>query len=150
MRQHKVPAHCGGEETMRKAALLVFIAASAPQVASAHVVRHNSIPETYRGTWAADPAGCNDAKAIIVLSAKAYAGPAGTCVVDYVSETAEPRGSTFSARMQCSNPPGQAQKKTMANLIMRPDGADRISLGPGFDSLKTYQRCSQGAPAGKQ
>jgi hypothetical protein len=135
---------------MRKAALLVFIAAFAPQVASAHVVRHNSIPETYQGTWASDPAACKDEKAIIVLSAKAYAGPAGSCIIDYVSETAEPRGSTFSARMQCSNPQGQAQKKTIVNLIIRPDGAERISLGPGFDSLKAYQRCSQSAPAGKQ
>jgi len=135
---------------MRKATLLVFIAAFAPQVASAHVVRHSSIPEIYRGTWAPDPAVCKDERATIVLSAKAYVGPAGSCVVDYVSETAEPRGSTFSARMQCSNPQGQARKKTTANLIMRPDGADRISLGPGFDSLKAYQRCSQSAPAAKQ
>jgi len=135
---------------MRKAALLVFIAASAPQVASAHVVRHNSVPETYQGTWAPDPAACKAEKMIIVLSAKAYAGPAGSCVIDYVSETAEPGGSTFSARMQCSNPQGQAQKKTIANLIMRPDGADRISLGPGFDSLKAYQRCPASEPAAKQ
>jgi hypothetical protein len=52
--------------------------------------------------------------------------------------------------MQCSNPQAQAQKKPIVNLIMRPDDADRISLGPGFDSLKAYQRCSQSAPAAKQ
>jgi hypothetical protein len=119
--------------------------------AAAHVVRHGSIPEAYRGTWAPTSATCKDAdKAAIVLSAKAYAGPAGSCIIDYVSETAEPRGSTFSARMQCSNPQGQAQKKTIANLIMRPDGADRISVGPGFESLKAYQRCSAGEPGTKQ
>jgi hypothetical protein len=146
----EVPVHCGGKETMRKAAFLLFIAVFAPQVASAHVVRHNSIPETYQGTWAPDPAACKDEKAIIVLSAKAYVGPVGSCVIDYVSETAEPRGSTYSARMQCSNPQAQAQKKPIVNLIMRPDDADRISLGPGFDSLKAYQRCSQSAPAAKQ
>src|SRR5262249_5017256 len=83
----KVQAQCGGRETMRKAAfLVVFIAASVPQAASAHVVRHGSIPETYQGTWAPDPAACNDQKAIIVLTAKAYTGPSGSCVVDYVSE----------------------------------------------------------------
>ena len=134
---------------MRKAVLLVFVAAFAPQAVSAHVVRHNSVPETYHGTWAPDSAACKDEKVTIVLSAKAYAGPAGNCVVDYVSETAEPKGSTFSARMQCSDPRGQAQKKMIANLIMRPDGADRISVGSTFESLKTYQRCSQSAPAGK-
>jgi hypothetical protein len=52
--------------------------------------------------------------------------------------------------MQCSNPRGQALKKTIANLIMWADGADRISLGPTFEGLKAYQRCSQSAPAGKQ
>jgi hypothetical protein len=134
---------------MRRAVLLI-IAALAPQLASAHVVRHNAIPETYQGTWASDPAACKDRKAVITLSAKAYVGPAGSCVVDAVSETAEPKGSTFSARMQCSNPQGQAQKKTVANLIMRPDGPDRLSLGPGFESLTAYQRCSESAPAGKQ
>jgi hypothetical protein len=119
------------------------------RVANAHVVRHNGIPDTYRGTWAPAPAACKDGKAIITLSAKAYVGPAGSCVVDSVSETAEPRGSTFSACMQCPNPQG-AQKKTIANLIMRPDGPDRLSLGPGFERLTAYQRCSESAPAGKQ
>ena len=129
---------------------LVLAGVIAPHVAAAHVVRHSAIPETYVGTWAPDPAACRDGKAVITLSANAYVGPAGSCVVDYVSETAEPKGSTFSARMQCSNLQGQAQKRTIANLIMRPDGADRISLGPTFESLKAYQRCSQSAPAGKQ
>jgi hypothetical protein len=41
-------------------------------------------------------------------------------------------------------------RTAFANLIVRPDGADRVSLGPRFDSLKAYQRCSQSAPAGKQ
>jgi hypothetical protein len=135
---------------MHKATVLIFAAALVPQAVSAHVVRHNSVPETYQGTWAPDSAACNDEKAIIVLSAKAYAGPAGSCVVDYVSETAEPAGSTFSARMQCSRLQGQVQAKIIANLIMRPDGADRISVGPTFESLKAYQRCSGSAPAGKR
>jgi hypothetical protein len=136
---------------MLRTVILALCAALTAHSAAAHVVRHGSIPEAYRGTWAPTSATCKDAdKAAIVLSAKAYAGPAGSCIIDYVSETAEPRGSTFSARMQCSNPQGQAQKKTIANLIMRPDGADRISVGPGFESLKAYQRCSAGEPGTKQ
>jgi hypothetical protein len=37
---------------MRKAALLVFIAALVPQVATAYVLRRSSIQEAYWGTWA--------------------------------------------------------------------------------------------------
>jgi hypothetical protein len=137
---------------MRKAALLVFIAAFAPQAAAARgggVKVIESIPEAYWGTWAPGAGPCKDGdKAAIVLSAKAYAGPLGTCDVAAVSEIPSPKGSTYSARMQCADP-AQAQKKTTANLIIRPGNADQISVGPGFESLKAYQRCSASTPAAK-
>ena len=59
---------------MRKAALLVFIAAFVPQAAAAKggVKVLNSIPEAYWGTWAPGTGACTDGdKAAIVLSAKA-------------------------------------------------------------------------------
>jgi len=67
---------------MRKAALLVFIAAFAPQVAAAQFVRHNSIPEAYWGTWAPAAVTCEDAdKSVIVLAARTYASSATSCTV---------------------------------------------------------------------
>ena len=132
---------------MRKAVLLVFIATFAPQAATARggLKMVGSIPEIYWGTWAAGP--CKDGdKTTIVLSAKAYAGPLGKCDVESVSETPSPKGPTYSARLQCAAP-SQVQKKTSANLIIRPDEANQISVGAGFDSLKAYQRCSQKTPA---
>jgi hypothetical protein len=83
-----------------------------------------------------------------VLSAKVYQGPLGKCDVAAVSEIASPKGPTYSARLRCADP-AQARKKTPANFIIRPGEANRISAGPGFDSLSAYQRCS-GAPAAKQ
>jgi hypothetical protein len=136
---------------MRKAALVVLIVAFAPQAAAGKggVKVVGAIPEAYWGTWAPGAGPCQDGdKAAIVLSAKAYAGPLGKCDVDAVSEIPNPKGSTYSARLQCADPK-QAQKKTPANLIIRPGDANQISAGPGFDSLRSYQRCSESAPAAK-
>jgi len=72
----------------------------------------------------------------------------GKCDVASVSETPSLKGSTYSARLRCADP-GQAQKKTPANLIIRSGEANQISFGPDFDSLKAYQRCSESTPASK-
>jgi hypothetical protein len=122
--------------------ILAFYAVLAPQVAAPYGVRLSAIPEAYWGTWVPSAQTCKDAdKSAIVLSAKAYVTSAVSCTVDYVAETPTPKGPIYSARLQCSNPAGQAPKKA-ANLIIRPDDGKQISVGPGFDSLKPYQRCS--------
>ena len=139
---------------MRKAALLVSIAVFAPQVAAAAskggIKLLNTIPDAYWGTWAPGTGPCKDGDTdAIVLSAKSYAGPLGTCDVASVSESSSPKGPVYSARLQCADP-GQPQKKAPANLIIRPAETNQISVGPGFESLKTYQRCSGNTPAPKQ
>ena len=135
---------------MRTAPVLTLIVAAVPQLATAHVVRHNSVPEAYWGTWEPGEGECSATdKFAIVLSAKAYAGPSGNCDVDYVSETASPKGALYSARLLCPSPGAQA-KKTVINLMFRSDGADQVSFGPAFASLKAYRRCSAAAPAAKQ
>jgi hypothetical protein len=135
---------------MRNVFVLTLIAAVVPQVAIAHVVRHNSVPEVYWGTWAPGEGECGaGVKTAIVLSAKAYTGPSGSCAVDYVSETASPKGALFSARLLCPTP-GAQTKKTVVNLMFRSDGAEQVSFGPGFAGLKAYRRCSAAAPAAKQ
>ena len=126
---------------MRKVvALLVFLAAFAPSAAAPKggIKRLDSIPDAYWGKWAPS---CKDGDAeAIILAAKAYTGPLGACDVASVSETASPKGPTYSARLQCADAK-QASMKTTANLIIRPAEANQISVGPGFESLKTYQRC---------
>ena len=126
---------------MCKMFVLAVIAALAPQIANAHVVRHNSIPEAYWGTWSPGEGGCGDGdKAAIVLSAKAYVGPAGSCAVDYVSETPSQDGAMYSARLLCPGT-GAKAKKSVVNLIFRSDGSGGISAGPTFAGLKAHRRC---------
>ena len=137
---------------MHKAALLVFIAAFAPQAATAkgggiRVV--GSIPDAYWGTWVAGVEPCKDGDTeVIVLAAKAYAGPLGKCDVASVSEIPSTKGSTYSARLRCAAA-NQVQKKTPANLVLRPGDANQIYVGSTLDSLKAHQRCSQNTPASK-
>src|SRR6516225_7014110 len=107
---------------MRWMAVLTSIVALLPQVAGAHVVRHSSIPQAYWGTWTAGATCVDGDKTAIVLSAKAYVSPAARCAVDSVSETPGEQGATYSARLQCANATAKAQKKSVANLIIRPDG----------------------------
>lgn len=131
----------------RRAALLVLIAAFTPQIAAAQFVRQKAIPEAYWGTWARSNATRkNEDTSVIVLSAHTYVSSGISCTVNYVRTTPGPKGPTCSARLQCSNSVEQAEKKTAANLIIRPGDADQIFVGPEFASLTPYKRCSAGAP----
>ena len=131
---------------MRTAVLLVFIAGFAPLAAAAKgggIKRLDSIPDAYWGTWAPAAESCKDGGAeAIVLAAKAYTGPLGQCDVASVSETPSQKGPTYSARLQCADA-RQAPTKAPAYLIIRSVDANQISVGPGFESLRTYQRCSK-------
>jgi len=79
-----------------------------------------------------------------VLSATSYAGPAGSCVIDYVMEVPGRGGAIYSARMHCSG--SQPEAKTIANLIIRPGNDGQISLGPTFESLVAHRRCPAAEP----
>ena len=134
---------------MRITPFLAFVAALSSQISDAREIRRDAMPEAFRGTWAPSADACKDAdKSPIVLSAKSYAGPAGSCVILYVTEIPGRDGATYSARMSCSG--SQPQAKTTANLIIRPDTAEQISLGATFDTLATHRRCPAAAPAKQQ
>jgi hypothetical protein len=136
---------------LRRTAMAVLAFALVPYAASADIIRHRDIPAAYLGTWTPGGAACTGAdREAVVLAAQAYTSATANCTVDYVSETASPRGPIYSARLRCANPASKAHAKSFINLIIRSDGADRISLGPDFGGLKPYQRCSSGAPAVKQ
>jgi hypothetical protein len=125
---------------MRIASILVVVVVLASSAALADIKRHASVPDALQGTWGAGAEGCKpDDKSVIVLAAKSYTGPNAKCSIDWVSETASPRGPTYSAHMQCSAPP--APKASVSNLIIRPESADKISVGADFSHLTAYQRC---------
>jgi hypothetical protein len=100
------------------------------------VVRHDSIPETFRGTWAPGDVDCKDQKSVIVLSAKPNMGSAGSCAVEAVSETPGPKEATFSARLRCPGAAGQA--KETANLIFKSGEAGQLAA---------HRRCATGSAA---
>jgi hypothetical protein len=130
----------------KRATILVFIAAIASQAADARVKVVGAIPADYQGEWTAgvEPCESGDTK-VFVLSAKTYAGPLGTCDIVSVSEIPGEKGATFSARLLCTDS-SQTQKKTSANLIMRPGDGNQIAVGPTFESLTNYQRCAKKTP----
>jgi hypothetical protein len=136
---------------MCRTAVLTLFVVLLPHAAGADIVRRSAIPNAYLGTWAADAGKCGESdKAAVVLRAKAYTSSTANCTVRFVSETAGARGSIYSARLQCSNAASKGKTKSVANLIIRPDSADRILIGPSFKSLTPYQRCPSGGPAQKQ
>jgi hypothetical protein len=126
---------------MRKVVLLMIFAVVVSRGATADVVRHGSIPESYRGTWVAD-ATTGSEKPVIALSAKTYVSREASCSVDWVSQTAGARGSIYAAHLQCVHPAGEEREKTASNLIIWPDSNDKITVGPDFRSLKAFHRCS--------
>jgi hypothetical protein len=131
---------------MRLTVSLAVITFLIPQATSAQLVRHNSIPDAYWGTWAPADANCQDAnKPSIALSEHAYESSTTSCVVKYVRRTPGPKGPTCSARLQCKDRGAQAQTETIANLIIRPSDPDRIFVGAEFESLKLYRRCAKTA-----
>ena len=125
---------------MRSAGILAIIAALDSQTAFADVVRHATIPDSIRATWAASAEDCDANKSVIVLSAKTYVSSETNCTIGPVSETPGQRGPMYSTRMQCSNGTARPQRTT-PNLVISPTDANHLSAGPDLDHLTTYQRC---------
>ena len=127
---------------MRLAIPLVVSIAISSQAAIADIKRHASVPEALWGSWATSADACkSEDKSAVALADKTYVGPAGNCTVMWVSETPGPQGAIYSARLRCPNERTQQQEWSETNLVIRPDDTNKISAGPDFSSLKTYQRC---------
>jgi hypothetical protein len=90
---------------VRITVLMTALAILTPGVATADVVRHNVIPEAYRGTWIAGAGG------VILLSADAYVGPGEKCSVGWVSQTAGAQGSIYATYLRCADPENEAETK---------------------------------------
>jgi hypothetical protein len=117
---------------MRNPVFLAVFAILVSRVATADVIRHGSIPESYAGTRIAS-AGTEPDKSVIV-------GPEASRSVDMVSQTAGARGSIYSAHLQYFSERGG--NKTAANLIIWPQNISRIAVGPEFTSPRIFDRCS--------
>lgn len=139
---HRAEQYLTERQIVRLVTVLPVFAALMLQTARADVVRHSVIPEDLRGQWMAAEAKPQAARSVINLSATAYQGPRANCSVDWVSQTAGRRGSIYAAHIQCVDPFARAEVKTLANLIIWPVDGDQIKVGPDFENLQIFRRCS--------
>jgi hypothetical protein len=122
---------------MCKTTLPTLFAIFVSSVAMADVVRHDSLPNSYWGTWMR--AGSD--RSAIDLSAKTYANDDANCAVIWVSETAGANGPIYSAHLQCSPRSEKPGEGFLSNLIIWPKSADEIAVGHSFKRLKIFRRC---------
>jgi len=128
---------------------IVLVAAAAAsallsQEATGHGVRLNAFPVALVGSWAetADQCGAKDKSIISIESAK-YGDASGTCAVLWIEETPGSEGTNYAVHARCTAAKDQTKTQTV-NIIVRPQGNDRASMGRSFQGLKTYQRCPNG------
>lgn len=125
---------------MRTAAFVSAISAVALQAAIADEVHRSTFAGALIGTWAQNADLCaRDDKSNFSIAASTYTGPDGSCAVETIVEMATPKGTNYSVRGRCAATP-QDQPRLVSTL-MRPDGADAMSIGSSFEDLKPYQRC---------
>src|SRR5271166_1409364 len=127
---------------MCKTALPLFLSILMSSVAVADVVRHDSVPDSFWGTWNTTDAD----RFVIELSAKSYANNEANCAVNWVSETSGATGPIYSPHLQCSRRPEGAGGRFPLNIIIWPKGSDEIAVGPDFMRLKIFRRCRATTP----
>jgi hypothetical protein len=93
------------------------------------------------GTWAQTAEQCTakDKSNIVIETAK-YDDASGSCDVRWIVETAGSQGPNYAGHALCTSALDSA-KTEVVNIIIRPQGNDRASMGRSFEDLKTYQRC---------
>ena len=120
---------------------LVAVAALPSQRAGADEVRHTTFPGVLVGRWApsAEMCAAKD-KSAITIAADGYSTADGKCSVRWIVETAGSRGPNYAVHAACEGD-GQPAKPDVVNMILRPEGNDRASIGKSFTDLKPYLRC---------
>jgi hypothetical protein len=132
--------------TMMRTSFTIFLAILAvstlpSQRAGADEVRHTTFPSVLVGTWApsAELCAAKD-KSNIAIAADGYSTANGKCSVRWIVETAGSLGLNYAVHAQCEAD-GQPAKADVINMILRPEGGDKVSIGTSFTDLKPYLRC---------
>jgi hypothetical protein len=125
---------------MRIAGLIV-LSGLFVQAAQADEIRHLAFPSVMLGTWAETLEQCaaKDKSNVVIQSAK-YGDGAGSCTVRWIVQTSGSRGINYAVHALCTSA-SLPEKTQTVNIIVRPLGDDRASMGRSFEDLKTYQRC---------
>jgi hypothetical protein len=124
---------------LRLVALTLVASAAILQVARGDEVHHNSFAAALVGSWAQRAELCTtDDKTNVTIAETSFTDLDGKCTVDTIVEKGVPSGTIYSARGRCADAEG---KLHVANLIVRAEAGDKLSMGTTFDDLKPYQRC---------
>ncbi len=111
------------------------------QRAGADEVRHTTFPSVLVGRWAPSAELCTAKdKSNVTIAADGYSTADGKCSVRWIVETPGSRGPNYAIHAQCESD-GQPAKADVINMILRPEGGDKISIGTSFTDLKPYLRC---------
>jgi hypothetical protein len=130
--------------TMNPFILLVLaIFSLVPERAAGDIIRRATIPAFLFGTWAENSEQCiSKDKSNVVIESLRYGDGSGSCAVRWVVETPSSHGANYAVHGLCTSAADQA-KTQIVNIIIRPQGNDRASMGRSFADLKTYQRCPE-------
>jgi hypothetical protein len=127
---------------IRFAGLISVVLVLVADLAAADEIRHPTFPGGLVGSWAQSSDNCAKGdKSNFNIAAFGYGGPDGNCAVIVVVETAGAKGPNYSVRGLCAAGDRAQPAGHIVNLIMRPAGPDRMSIGTSFADLKPYQRC---------
>jgi hypothetical protein len=120
---------------------IVAVSALLPQRAAADEVRHTTFPAALVGRWApsAELCAARD-KSNITIAADGYSTANGKCSVRWIVETPGSHGPNYAVHAACEGDAQQA-RADVVNMILRPEGADGVSIGTSFTDLKPYLRC---------
>jgi hypothetical protein len=120
---------------------ILAVSALPSQRAGADEVRHTAFPSALVGRWApsAELCAAKD-KSNVTIAADGYSTADGKCSVRWIVETAGSRGPNYAVHAQCEAD-AQPAKPDVVNMIVRPEGGDRASIGTSFTDLKPYVRC---------
>lgn len=126
---------------IRIVGVISAISALTSQAAFGDEIRRTAFASALLGTWAQSTELC-EAKdtSNIVISETKYSDSDKNCSVQVIVETVGTLGPNYSVRALCADQSAPS-KTSIANLIIRPQNNDRISVGKAFDALKSYQRC---------
>ncbi len=121
--------------------LMLGISMLASQAVFGDEIRHTKFSAAMLGTWAPSQELCNAKdNSSIIISETQFRSSYGDCNVQWIVERAAARGVTYGVHARCAEP-SQPDRVGALDLVLWPQGSDRISIGKSFEDLKIYQRC---------
>jgi hypothetical protein len=124
---------------LRRFTIILAVSILPIQMASGDEVHHNSFATALVGSWAQRAELCTaDDKTNVTIAETSFTDADGKCTVETIVEKGATSGTIYSARGRCTDAEG---KFHAANLIVRTEANDKLSIGTTFDGLKPYQRC---------